>query len=147
MRLSIYIPLDRKSQKSNKKRTKKTNRAQNSTQKSNEAQKSTQKSKFTQKSTKNSNELKIELKKVKSNGHLTQKRTQKSFQKVLNKVRSFKKVLKKVNLLKKGFKNLIFLKKSEFNEEEKSNFFSLFFFKKCVGGVHYKILYLEFVFN
>ena len=48
--MHIYVPLDRKSQKSTKKRTKKSNRAQKSTQKSNEAQKSTQKSKFAQKS-------------------------------------------------------------------------------------------------
>ena len=47
----IYIPVDRKCQKS----TQKSNRAQKSTQKSNEAQKSNQISPFTQKSTQKSN--------------------------------------------------------------------------------------------
>ena len=74
---SIYTPLDRKSKKSTQKRTQKSNRAQKSPPNSNKAQKSTQKCKFTQKS----NELKKELKKVKSNVHLTQKRTQTSSQK------------------------------------------------------------------
>ena len=54
----IQVPLDRKSKKSTKKRTKKSNRTKKNTQKSNEAQKCTQKSKFTKKSTQKRNELK-----------------------------------------------------------------------------------------
>ena len=52
----IYIPLNRKSQKSTQKRTKKvTELKKKSTWKSNVAQKSTQKSKFTKKRTQKSN--------------------------------------------------------------------------------------------
>ena len=91
----IYIPLDQKSQKSTQKRTKKSNRAQKSTQKSNEAQKSTQKSKFTQKRTQKSNGLKKELKKVKLNGHFTQKSTKTISQKSTQKSKFTQKSSKK----------------------------------------------------
>ena len=47
--------------------------------------------------------LKKGLKKVKSNGHLTQKELKQVLKNVLNKVRSLKKVLQQVNLLKNGF--------------------------------------------